>query len=362
VDVVLPDAGKPAGAHMRLHFALVLVLASSLVASCFRPDLTCLPCRESCPGSLTCQDNYCVEFKEQAPFCQDRWKGDAGSGLPDGPPDVEGPPRDPFVCDDQCCVGNDCLTLTTQMRNGLILWADRTSLPDAGSPVTVWRDRSLLKNDIVAYNFGYAPKVQMDERGPIVEIDEERAVLATKAGPQHRLKRSDFSILVLARCDENTRLGTLFQRHSSDRPSTGLGLFCNHTGGGYAGPVMPAPNRVFFMVEDERQIMTFGDGGAIASKSTFDPGKLRLMVARRISDHIQLRVDGVLEGDVQIPASLSLDDENPSFIGALPTIFTVATTTFNGGIAAVIVVRGPLEDDELAQLESFVLRNFGPPR
>ena len=55
---------------------------------------------------------------------------------------------------------------------------------------------------------------------------------------------------------------------------------------------------------------------------------------------------------MEIPASVSLDEENPSFIGAPATVFSAATTTFNGGIAAVIVVRGPLDDSELGELES----------
>ena len=99
------------------------------------------------------------------------------------------------------------------------------------------------KERIVAYNFGFAPTVQKDQVGSIVEINEARMVLATKPGPQHRLKFEDFSILVLARCDDSTHFGTLFERDSDEQPSTGLGLYCNHNGAGYAGPILPVPNR-----------------------------------------------------------------------------------------------------------------------
>ena len=166
---------------MTLRLAIALVLASPLLASCFRPDLTCLPCQKTLSGSLTCMENHCVEFEGQVNFCK-ALTGDASPGpdtAPDGPDAGPGPITG-GVCADRCCVGGSCLEFSTPLQRGLLLWADRTSLPPVGHIVERWRDRSPKGNDIVNVNFGKGPRVQLDDVGPIAEIDEGTMVMATR--------------------------------------------------------------------------------------------------------------------------------------------------------------------------------------
>jgi hypothetical protein len=86
------------------------------------------------------------------------------------------------------------------------------------------------------------------------------------------------------------------------------------------------------------------------------PGQLHLYGARRVGGtRVQLRVDGKPEGEVPIAASLdfALDD---SFAIASE----VPVNRFDGALAAVVIVRGPLADQEVSDLETFLIRSLGP--
>ena len=221
----------------------------------------------------------------------------------------------------------------------------------------LWRDRSRHGNDIVNFNYGKFPRVQLDDVGPIVEINDPDVVLGTRPGPELRFGFEDFTILMLARCDSGTGLGTLFDRVSPTRPRTGIRLFCNHHG--IQAPANGAADRMVLALVHDDQLDQYS-AGSITSVNAFTPGVLRLVVVRRVATEIQLRVNGVLEGRTVIPGSLSLMAETPTFIGALATAFANARTELDGGIAAVVIVRGPLDDEELSALETFLVETSGP--
>jgi len=341
---------------MTLRLAIAIFLAIPLLASCFRPDLTCLPCRQACPGSLKCMgDGYCAESEDQARGC-----AAARDAAPSPPKDAtETPPDqgDAFLCTERCCVGGRCLEFTTRLRDGLLLWADRTSLPNPGSPVETWTDRSGRGNHIRSVNFNLNPRVQQDAFGSIIEISDATHVLATKRGPELRFGVEDFTILVVARCDSSTRLGSLVDRIGGPGGMrTGISLFCNHTAGGLAPVQSTDANRAYFKIWHESLLKGFGEG-VVASVDPYEAGQLHLYGARRAAAEMQLRVDGKLQGRTNILRSVDLDEESPTFIGAPGVLGTGAmpSTSFVGGMAAVIVVRGPLEDEELRLLESFVM-------
>jgi hypothetical protein len=350
-----------------------LLITATLLASwgCFRPDLICKPCgaKNWCPSGLMCSaDNLCTR---DGVMCEvDR--PDAGSPnhvdtAPPPPPDagapLDSPPDEAVIaaCTERCCIGAQCLTVGDRLRRSLVLWADRTSLPAPGGTVTRWLDRSGLGNHIVAHNLGAPPRVQRDEVGPLVEIDETGHVLRTEPGPALELGAKDFVIMVLARCDARTVAGALFDKQTGARPLAGVSLYCNHNGA-EALPLTTAltNNRMFLKVSDA-VALTGPSEGAVASQHTFDPGTLHLVVARRTeAARLQLRVDGQLEAEVRIAADTNLYDQRPAFVGADFSTLSGVSTTFDGGLAAVIVVRGPMLDQEVEELESFVLRSMGP--
>ena len=344
---------------MRLRVAFAFVLASPLLASCFRPELTCLPCLKTCPGSLKCMGGYCVEIDTQISYCEslatDARSGPAPEIPPDGPVDGESG----GVCTGRCCIGDRCLEFPTHLQRGLILWADRTSLPPVGHLVERWRDRSPKGNDIVNVNVGKGPKVELDDIGPIAEIEEESMVMATRPGPELRLAFDDFTILIVARCDASTQLGTLIDRIVPSEPRNGLRLFCNHDGAGVLGPDTMGSSRVYLNLIHDDLLDSFG-AGQVVSVNTFEPGALRLFVARRVAGEVQVRVNGRLEGRAPIPGSLSLMAETPFFIGAIAASGPLGQTKFNGGIATVVIVRGPLAEEDLVSLEKFLMATSGP--
>jgi hypothetical protein len=347
---------------MTLRLAIALILASPLLASCFRPDLTCLPCRDSCPGTLRCLGaGYCVEFEEQAGFCQQLSRPDGGTA-PDRPPEDTSPPGDPLLCKERCCVGNECLDFPDRLRDGLLMWTDRVSLPKSDAALQIWPDRSGRNNHIHSRNINTPPDVQDDEVGRIVEIHDRGMVMSTNPGPELRFGVEDFTILIVARCDRETAVGTLIDRISGTYGNrTGLMLYCNQKATGLVDPPGIEPNRMYFRLVHE-ELLPGNNQGEIGSASTFEPGVLRLVVARRVSGEIQLRVNGRLEGRTSIPRSLALNEESGTFVGAIATADVKPSTLFVGRIAAVVIVRGPLLDPELEQLESFLMRKMGAAR
>jgi hypothetical protein len=195
--------------------------------------------------------------------------------------------------------------------------------------------------------------------GPIADIDDARMVLATEGGPSLRLGIDDFAILALVRCDVGAEAAPVFQKVSISRPRTGIGMFCNHNAAAVLVGPPQAPNRALLQIIDD-QYFSIAPSGLIASRRTDIPGKLHLLTARRVEGHrLQLRVDGALEGELEIPPSVDLTDELPLFVGAYASNPPTFRTAFRGGLAAIVMIRGPLTDSELEGLEGFLVRTAG---
>jgi hypothetical protein len=358
---------------------LVVVLASLLAlapTACFEPRLNCARCglNDRCLAGLACYEGICkaspgetCEIDAGSPSdAQAEMSPDVGSSeASDAPGAVAdaSPETGPILCIDRCCVGASCLEFPARLRNGLLLWADRTSLGEPGFPLETWLDRSSNGHHLMSLNADAPPRVQLDPVGPIAEISETRMALATKGGPSLRLGIEDFTILVLARCNADAQKGHVFQKRVIGRPSTGIAMVCNHDGVPLLAGVPEAPNRAFLAVtDDDRLPDTLA--GMIVSRTTDLPGKLHLLAARRLEGgRLQLRIDGRLEGEIAIPASLNFSDENPLFVASVAGPGPVYLTTFSGGVAAVVVVRGPMADEEIQALEAFLMASAGglPP-
>jgi hypothetical protein len=351
----------------------IIASVVALGSGCFQPALECTRCSletRRCPGNLTCNDDgWCVDLAGGG-ICEEAVETDAardtvadggardGTASPDvmtlASPDAPSPP----ACTERCCVGAMCLDFPPRLQRGLLLWADRTSLPSPGQLVSRWRDRSSHRNDILAVNPKTPPRVQRDEVGPIVEIDDPGMVLATEAGPGLTLGIEDFTLFVLARCDAPTFQGALFDKINTERMDrAGVELHCNSPAVDvFPGTTMLPPTRMHLAIVDDAR---FPIGKAIASQDMFAPGVLHLVAARRVDGTtVQLRVDGVVQGQMTIPASVNINEQSRAFVGSHYSTLPTPMTFFNGGLGAVIVVRGPLGEDEFGALEAFLLRTL----
>jgi hypothetical protein len=368
-------SGKPLVMKSPLLLLSLLLAASS--SACFRPDLSCTGCRNTmrCPDGLTCVEGFCVEKERDVPGCREL--RDAASAQPDGATDAGAdvvssadadltPPPDSgngvpdgaeaLLCEDRCCIGGACLEFTPRMQAGLMLWLDRTSMGAPGSSLLRWRDRSTTQTDAVALNSDSPPRVQADAVGPIVEIDEPRMVLSTERPLPRRLGFDDFTVYVLVRCDARTVVGPVFSKFKPERPHNGLTINCNHDGGGvHQGPPL-TNNRAVARLRHDDLLPQHGQGWAV-SIDTYEPGTLHLLGARRVGKtRFQLRVDGKVQHEVNVPDAVNLDDDLPVSFGTLANQVPSPTTSFDGGLAAVVVVSGQLSDEEVAALETFLLR------
>jgi hypothetical protein len=352
--------------HVHLLLACVITLASS---TCFRPKMACAPCvaDSQCGENLRCTDGLCVVKDTRE--CLDAGASDtvAESASESPAPDSDTSVSDtsdssPEVavnqCIDRCCIGASCLEFRPRLRNGLLLWADRTSLGQPGSDLKTWYDRSEHGHDIMSLLPAAPPHVGVDLVGPFAEFSEMRTSMATAAGPSLRLGTEDFSILALTRCNVTALKAPVFSKQKFEpRPRTGLSMSCNHDGAPLLSGVPQAPNRAFLRIIDDNRLPE-PTSGMLVSQRTDIPGRFHVLTARRVEGRrIQLRVDGGVEQEITVDISLDLIDETPIFVG------TVAEppylTSFTGGIAALVVVRGPLTDQELQELEDFLISTGG---
>lgn len=354
---------------------LLTCIMTLAFSTCFRPSVKCTPCSNFCAGGLTCRNGLCVENPGDTCTSGDA-AADSGAVV-EVAPEVPTPDADNASdasdsttdvaanqCIDRCCIGASCLDLVPRVRQGLLLWADRTSMGQPESALERWQDRSPNAYHLKPFNLDTPPRVRSDLVGPIAEISESRMVLATQEGSSLRLGVEDFTILALVRCDAGYDKAIVFQKRNSDRPRSGIAMFCNHDGNPLLIGASVAPNRVFLSMADEDHI-TGANEGMIVSQRTDLGNRVHLLAARRVDGtRLQLRIDGALEGETTIMGSVNLADDFPLFVGSVASPTPPYISNFRGGLAAVVVVRGPLTDEELEALEAFLIRtgSEGAPR
>lgn len=367
------------------YVAIVLVcLLAGAAPSCFRPQLSCGRCGSgsaACPSGLKCRlsDNLCVADLDRD-ICPPSSTGGAsgtgpgnggaaGAAAADAGVDTGGGPggaagAQAFSCTDRCCIGAQCLPFSTSLQQGLLFWADRTSLGEPGYALTSWRDRSQYSNDIVPVNRDTPPRVQLYEGGAVAQIDQPGMVIATKNGLAMALGTQDFTILVLARCDPSAPRSCVLRQARLDglRPSMSVALYCNSSGE-LVLPPPTTPTHAELKVVDDK-VYQDGASATVVSARTDLSGDIHLFGARRVDGtRLQLRVDGVVEGEITIPELLDLTNETPIYVGscAQPPQLPPSTTSFVGEVGAAVVVGGNMTDADVAALETFLLTTRAAP-
>lgn len=367
---------------------VAIVLACLLVGaapSCFRPQLSCGGCGKgrSCPSGLICRtDNLCVyDLNERckSPFTvadgsAEMATGGAGmatggaggmAGMEPVVPTGGGPGgaagSRAVACIDHCCIGeNDCLNFPPTLKDGLLFWGDRISMGEPGFPLTAWQDRSRYANDVVPVmtNAATPPRVQLYERGAVVRIDQPSMVIASKDAPATAFGADDFTILVLARCEVEAPRSCVFrQAKSGERPLMSVALYCNSAG----EPILTGPlmyTHAELRVTDDNVALPNGAATLVSRRTDLNNG-MHLFGARRMNrTKLQLRVDGDIEGEMDIPEKVNLDYLAPISLGscAPTTPLPPLTTLFKGELGAAVVVHGNLSEDEVRELETFLIK------
>lgn len=357
---------------MKYLSTMVACLLAAAAPACFRPQLACGPCGPTpgrvCPSGLMCRaDNLCVAGENDVCPSPSTASGGAmgpggdgaagsaagGAGVAGGPGGTAGGPSS--TCTDHCCIGAQCLQFPASLQQGLLFWADGTSLSEPGYALTAWRDRSHYANDILPVNPETPPRVQLYEGGAVAQIDQPGMVIASKNGLPTAFGVQDFTILVLARCEPAPESCVIRQARSDGaRPLMSVALYCNSSGDSVLPPPT-TPTHAELRVMDDN-VYPNGGWATVVSRRTDLTGNMHLFGARRIDGtRLQLRVDGVVEGETTIPEQLDLANQTPIYVGSCAALLRPYTTTFLGEVGAAVVVGGAMSDAEVASLETFLL-------
>lgn len=282
------------------------------------------------------------------------------SGPPDAglasPPDA-GPSEPPSaVCaeyssrtsDSLCLEGDEkCFSLGSVLSPALVAWLDPTSLPQDGS--RYWCDRSGQRHHAL---------LQPEVGGAVVEADG-RAVsealarsllldggwLSSSAGTQPVLVAGNFAVVLAAAGLPDT--GQPFELFESGEQSR-----INLT-------LVPGTGRAEGKITSlETALVT---APVVTQSSVYDGAFHLYSLYRRsevrvLDDVLQLRLNGVLEfrgSSIAIPRALDLSSAQPPRVGSRSTAAGTSTTG-RGRIAAAILFRGAVPEDELARLENFL--------
>lgn len=276
--------------------------------------------------------------------------------VPPEPPPPEVPPElapcaehDGRASDELCLGGSDrCFSLGSVLSPALTAWLDPTTLPEQGS--RLWCDRS---------GRGHHARLEPESAEPLVSDDGrtadparsrslalDGAWLSLGAGSEPVLGPGNFAVLIAAA----TPL------EGAAAPAS-FGLFESGAASKVAVRIAPERGQAEANVASTETALV---PGPVVTQSSVDDGRFHLYTLYRrsevrvLDDVLQLRLNGVLEfrgSSVAIPRALDLS--------ASPGVGRGAEGAPGGGrVAAVVILRGSVPEDELARLESFLCREL----
>jgi hypothetical protein len=297
------------------------------------------------------------------------------AGLPARPssPDAATPPTGPVpseecgefqsrVSDRLCLQGNElCFSLGSVLSPSLTAWLDPTTLPREGS--RAWCDRSGHGHHAVL-----TPEdgdVLIEGDGRAVSADLARSItldggwLRLNEGSEPVLRPGNFAVAIAAATPlaaADRQAFDLFE--SGDQSRINLSVLAE---GEAAARISSLETS---LVPDP----------VVTASKVYDGGFHLYSLYRRsevqiLDDVIQLRLNGVLEvrgSSIAIQRALDLASSRPPRIGG-HTVMDGVVATGRGRIAAVVILRGSVPEDELARLENFLCEALavcaapGPP-
>ena len=253
---------------------------------------------------------------------------DTGTDGTDSEPDG-GPPE--VLCRD----ADHCLPLPEAVRANIVLLLWPSNLPPVGSTVEVWRDQSGQHNDAYPIYPSALPHVIASG----VKLDSNQAGSGFEVADSASLDfaSGDFAVIVVAGLAGSNRDVAFFNKNdgapgSTRKVSLRFSLSSVTTGGprGYVNDlVLTSP------------------------RNTSQPS-VGVYNLRRRGDHVDLRLNGgvVIGADFMTPGSSTTNSQNV-FLGTGSEVSNVADS-----MSAVIVVRGPISQTDLDNLESWLAMMF----
>lgn len=290
---------------------------------------------------------------------------DAGSPQEPGkdPAEPEPPepdPPDPGPCaefrsrasDSVCLDGADrCFDLGPGLSQVLTAWLDPTTLPQDGS--RYWCDRSGKRHHAVITGDGEGVRVERDERGVEgglgLSLLLDGGQLELQSGSEPVLSLDRFAILVAAAAPLD--------------PSDGGGIDLFETGqrSRLELSILPAGEARGRISSSETTLVP---DPVVTKSHVYDKAFHLYTLYRRLAssdldDVLQLRLNGALEfrgSSIAIPRLLDLSSPQPRIGGELNG--SGATPAGRGRVAAVLILRGSVPEDELARLETFLCQSL----
>ena len=250
--------------------------------------------------------------------------------------------------DDLCLDGKTrCFSLGSVLSPSLTAWLDPTTLPSHGS--RYWCDRSGKGHHAVLEPEGEAARVEADGRSAGTALSRSLTLdgswLSLDEGGEPVLRPGNFAVLIAA--------ATPLEASDSDT----LGLF--ESGGdskisltiGEDGPARGSISSIeTALVPDPVATRSSVYDGGFHLYSLYRRSEVRVL-----DDVLQLRLNGVLEfrgSSIAIPRALDLS--RAPRIGRSDA----AAATGRGRVAAIVILRGSVPEDELARLENFLCQEL----
>lgn len=368
-------ARAPAGPSGGLtSFALSMLCACSLDFDVAGRQFECPPeligCA-ACNSDGTCRESVVVApndgwmpprppMRPEPPvLVADAGARDAGpiSPLPSPDAAVEPPPAVSEECaefgsrtSDAVCVNGSeqCFSLGNVLSPALMAWLDPTTLPRDGS--RLWCDRSGKGHHAVLQPDGAEVLVEGDQRAASAALARSLTLdaewLSIEQGAEPVLRPGNFAILLAAAAPLAASDGAA------------LDLFESGAGSRINLSVTPAGQAVGRISSLETALVR----DPVVTQSSVYDGLFHLYTLYRrsevrvLDDVLQLRLNGVLEirgSSIAIPRALDLSSPEGPRIGRSSASGGVVEAG-RGRVAAVVILRGSVPEDELARLENFL--------
>jgi hypothetical protein len=264
----------------------------------------------------------------------------------DAPPDVADPAD-----------GSDAATpWTPSVIPNLVLWLETDRgieghVGDAsvGPEVATWRDQSGQSNHAIQLKPKSAPTYTADVFNGMPGLEFTAMTwMQINETASLRWGFGDFLVLVVyrstGRCEGDCILHQLYRKQEVDYPWRGPGL-----------GIKPGGNIEVHLMHDVQ------DQWFLSLKRGYDSGRIHLVGAERRSNRPGMRIDGAgFPGPPPPTVVVNMDAPGQHvFFGAHginepPYDFSLA-----GYIGAIVAVKGPISDADLAQLESYLMVKYG---
>jgi hypothetical protein len=251
--------------------------------------------------------------------------------------------------DSLCLDGSErCFDLGNVLSPSLMAWLDPTTLPREGS--RLWCDRSGKGHHAALLPDGAEALVEGDARTAGATLARSFTLdggwLALQTGAEPALRPGNFAVVIAAATPLAASDGSALNLFES---GAGSKINLSVTSEGQA--VGRISSLETALVRDPVVTQSSVYDGLFHLYTLYRRSEVRVL-----DDVLQLRLNGVLEirgSSIAIPRALDLSSPEGPLIGGSGEPENVAATG-RGRVAAVVILRGSVPEDELARLENFL--------